>query len=298
MTINYRLSSPADAATTSLLEHRFPLPIHDTLTAYDFITNTILPELCAKDDVLPDVQLAGSHIGGALAASLALTEYESISSVDIVDPIVDWCMLDEHAGSLPPAHGKSKRALPPIDWPAVAEAARALLNARTKLFPTPSTYFDPFASPMLFLRTPGRDTPRTHVEALGLISSLSEDDILALDEIDSTDHESENCPAADLTYGPYDDDHHSTSPSPSASRRYKVLRLWPPNGLRPEISPLPEFHIYSTQPTNQQDGLQWLLQKQAADFHTYLQRACFGRIERDTALRRVKLYKQVSVSSA
>ena len=51
----------------------------------------------------------------------------------------------------------------------IRSAAKQLIDVRTKLFASPSAYFDPFASPTLFLRAPGRDTPRTHADALGML---------------------------------------------------------------------------------------------------------------------------------
>ncbi|KPI41703.1 6-hydroxynicotinate 3-monooxygenase [Cyphellophora attinorum] len=281
ITIHYRLSSPLPLTATAALDHRFPMPVHDVHTSFAYLTSTILPGLFPYALEEPRIDVAGSSIGGALATTLALTEPNALNSVTITDALVDWCMLDEHAGIVeeaPPGNylrGQRKKAPPSVDPEAIQTAARALIAARTRLFPTPSSFFDPFASPMLFLRAPGRDTPRTHAEALGLVTSSQE---------------AEPEPHDTIAYGPYNDDHDPTrvpsidSLADSMSnmtlqqqqnrRRRKVIRRWPPIGV-PEDVMLPRFQIFSRPPRNDTDGHGWLLHKQATDLADYLRRACF-----------------------
>lgn len=305
VTINYRLSSPLPFTSTDTLDYRYPSPIHDVCTSFAYLIQTILPELFSQsqeEGEAPAIDIGSSHIGAALATTLALTEPNAISAVRLEDPVVDWCMFDEHAGLHQIIPSKSKKAQLSADPEAIADAARAFIAARTRLFPTPSSYFDPFASPMLFLRAPGQDTPRTHAEALGLVDSP--EDEMSVNSSEAIEDEARIYDA----FGPYDDDNTSTpsagsidinnlsasSPLPSKgqTRRYKVLRRWPPIG-RPEDVLLPRFSISSSVPTSSADGRQWLLHKQAAELASYLQRACFWGRERGVAEERVQFHDSV-----
>ncbi len=105
---------------------------------------------------------------------LALTYPNDIHSVAIANPLVDWVILDEllRPTHTPPGAPRAKYSSPATsaeDTDAIKLAAKRLIDLRSKLFGSPSAYFDPFASPTLFLRAPGRDTPRTHAEALGML---------------------------------------------------------------------------------------------------------------------------------
>lgn len=184
ISVNYRLGFPPNASrATSTKVRRFPQPIHDTSIAFNHIVDEIVPSLFPTSEgtsptwephLEPRIALLGSHIGAALATMLALTHPNDVHSVATADPLVDWVILDEllRATQNPPLAARGKRSLPAssIEDPvAVASAAKQLIDVRTKLFASPSAYFDPFASPTLFLRAPGRDTPRTHAEALGML---------------------------------------------------------------------------------------------------------------------------------
>ena len=173
----------------------------------------------------PQIQLYGSRFGGALAAMLALTMPNAIDTVVVEEPIVDWVILDELVQSddeeLPMRRRGSTpiHALNALDQ---AKAAKHLVDMRTKLFPTPSSYFDAFASPTLFVRAPGRDTPWSHAEALGLLDGppASSEDTGEHGPHDLKVPPSKLHPAADIineqkaadvvesagAFGPYDDD--------------------------------------------------------------------------------------------
>lgn len=271
ITLNYRLSAPSTASSTTDV-FRYPQPIHDSTIAFSHILTEIAPGLVSPDPSplqpwdpkpKPRIALTGTHIGAGLATMLALTHPNDIHSVVIADPLVDWVILDEllrpprNPVSVPTRPRRASSPNPSQDPEAIALAAKRLIDLRTKLFPSPSAYFDPFASPTLFLRAPGRDTPRTHVEALGLLQDgtgfgedvVEEDDGWdgnseadgqqasrarnqethvsgSQDQLDSeeirssADHDTitEAIGTDSFAFGPYDDDlSPSFSPSPSAS---------------------------------------------------------------------------------
>jgi acetyl esterase/lipase len=135
VTLRYRLDPPTKP---------FPTPIHDTLAGLDWV----LDNICAADSVvnslgshvIPRLSIYGSFVGASLATMLALTEPRHLHSVNLLNPIVDWVGLEDN-GQSETTDGKE------------------LQNLRRKLFWQPADYFDPFASPLLFLRSPGRDVP-------------------------------------------------------------------------------------------------------------------------------------------
>jgi hypothetical protein len=182
--LNYRLSNPFRKGPNE--KFGYPQPIHDCSIAFSHILTDIIPNLFPHHHPReawgppgrPRIGLMGTHLGASLATMLALTNPNDIDAVAIADPMVDWVMLDEVISNSrqvtsSPSNLKGKRnGTPAITADEdIVSAARHLTNMRTKLFKTPSAYFDGFASPTLFLRAPGRDTPRTHAEALGLLDA-------------------------------------------------------------------------------------------------------------------------------
>ena len=105
--------------------------------------------------VPPKIGVCGELVGGSLAAMLALTEChgdsEGISAAAIGNAIVDWTALmsaveDQESEA---AHkGQS--------------FSGELLAIRGDYFPKVENYHDPFASPLLFFRTPSSDLPLEH----------------------------------------------------------------------------------------------------------------------------------------
>ena len=99
---------------------------------------------------------------------LSLTEAKSIHAVAALEPICDWTSLDEHCIQSPPEDEKSALTI----WRSKKHPRGRvapwdllpLLAARKAYFSTPERYFDAFASPILFLRSPGKDTPRSFPE--------------------------------------------------------------------------------------------------------------------------------------
>ncbi|KAJ5721621.1 uncharacterized protein N7483_009555 [Penicillium malachiteum] len=168
VTLNYRLgpsktetaSSAATETTSASPEpvkfHQYPTPVHDTLAGFDWIQSKFQPE---------KLGVFGSHIGGSLALMLALTEAKSVHAAAAVQPICDWPGLDEYCNlddetdifgksrSRQRKSARRKGSAPPDLVP--------LLQAREQYFSSFERCFDAFASPILFLRSPGRDVPKS-----------------------------------------------------------------------------------------------------------------------------------------
>ena len=253
LSINYRLSAPYAGSRTPPPEtcFRYPQPIHDVSDVFTYITEDLVPSMVGEQE-WPQIQLYGSRFGGALAAMLALTMPNAIDTVVVEEPIVDWVMLDELLQKPDVDSPMRRKASTPFDAMSAASQAKAakhLINVRAKLFTNPSSYFDAFASPTLFVRAPGRDTPRTHAEALGLleqppVSPEGRSDSVPIDDTDNPsdrdlqDSPSKLHPAARIinkqnaddvaesagSFGPYDDDipsqpqnHTNGSASPGSS---------------------------------------------------------------------------------
>lgn len=287
VTIHYRLGPTNDAADAS---DYFPTPVHDVSEGLGFLTSSSSP-FNDGHDTKPKICLLGGRLGGGLAAMLALTQPNDVHALTMIEPMVDWVGLDELVEQLreipaSPSDGcmsTSKRAsrrkqrathFAGTSNKSVLGAVEELLKLRSRLFKTPSAYFDPFASPLLFLRAAGRDTPQDTVG-------------------DTLMHEMgiENVEAK--SFGPYDDDMEQSSPRSASSliteprngtarqslseetsagfvsdidpseqhslspperthppRRRKVLRRWPPVG-RPEDVLLPYSKVFLSPPVSQ-----------------------------------------------
>ncbi|KAK5737334.1 hypothetical protein LTR17_006751 [Elasticomyces elasticus] len=127
--------------------HTYPAPVHDVLKGYDWIKEHLLPKRSisrvGRSETVGKVALCGELIGGGLAAMLALTECRvgqpGIVAAALCSPLVDWVDLEQAAD----ADGTTDQ----------------LAGLRGKLFRKPEHYFDPFASPMLFLRSAGYTIP-------------------------------------------------------------------------------------------------------------------------------------------
>lgn len=224
---------------TAELDHRFPTPIHDVFTAFEYVIDPRSPhnvrgtdtrhsrETVSQEDVVenssesltrdshgsmagsieigdrrPRICLYSSYVGAALALSLTLTNPHHIHAVAILNPLVDWVVLDElieHSKDLQnksTAIQSSKSKQKQIQEQ--ASAAKELIKLRTALFRTPSGYFDSFASPVLFLRAPGQDTPTGKTA-----SSVKVDEVQK--ELNLGPGLSERLHG----FGPYDDDFHA-----------------------------------------------------------------------------------------
>jgi len=276
ITLNYRLEAlPSPLA--------YPIAIHDTATAFNYITSTVITPGRPK----PKICLYGSHIGGALATMLALTQPNDIHALAVSEALVDWVGLDEYTARQT-ATGIQKSKKPPIPQGEV-QAAKHLIGLRSKLFRTPSSYFDPFASPTLFLRAPGRDTPASHGKEINPDGA----DHLPLEAL-GLDNDDLHSPLSASQRQPPTP---SSSPDPDLPhpKRRKVLRQWPSLASRPESVLLPHTRIYvrsaspakSSAPSGPDSAIHSILRAQGSELAELMQRACFFGRERGFAERRV-----------
>ena len=160
--LNYRLSK----------EYKYPAPVHDVLAGYDWVVNNLArgpPERSGLRRGPGNIGVCGELLGGSLAAALAMTECDpgttGIRAAVLGNPITDWTAMypvqkADVSGSLKVG---AKRAKRPNSWTAAVSdpilSTRELLKARNTYFRIPEDYFDTFASPLLFFRTPCDDVP-------------------------------------------------------------------------------------------------------------------------------------------
>lgn len=121
---------------------------------------------------LTKLGVCGEFVGGGLASMLALTEChakkQGITAGVIGNPIADWTSLSFEDRGADTTHGKSAsdpdvatKRLHASDSSNSSErlTIKSLISLRDEIFPKEETYFDPFASPSLFFRTPSYDLP-------------------------------------------------------------------------------------------------------------------------------------------
>lgn len=311
----------------SLVHYDYQTAVHDTLTAFDWIQQTFQPT---------QLNILGSHVGGSLALMLALTESQSIHAVAAVEPICswtdldEWCMIpdylpretdpqieeieedisrlklsDDGGEKKKKRRSKSRSVAPPDLVP--------LLEARQSLFLKPERYFDPFASPILFLRTPGRAIPAKFPQYLTgpehPIPVLREKitlDVMSLGLAEDEDALGEPLSEEldDESFTDYDDDVSSIyAVSDRFGRKYNVeipryrkkLLRWPPYGLDYGLSGatwfqphllefkrldmrLPWVHLFIRQSESKRSS-KTVLSEQAKYMHKLMQRACLWRRE-------------------
>ena len=190
--INYRWNNPQSLSqglsnSPDSARHEFPTPLHDTLHAYTWLTTSFLPSFtpnliseplplrspspygsatsqAARHSLVRPLLIYGSFLGGTLASSLSLTETQirpvtsSIEGVIIRNGVFDWT----HVATSRPFSATNRS---PITNDLAAITGRDvwdinLLHAlKTRLFAFPASAFDPFASPVLFFRSPGFSVP-------------------------------------------------------------------------------------------------------------------------------------------
>jgi hypothetical protein len=249
ITLNYRLAPVSSP-------YAFPVPIFDVLKAFDYITSPRSPHNGGRT---PRLSLYGSHIGGLLATSVALTEPAAIHSLAVSEPLVDWVSLDENQEEDSTKSSTTRRKAKASTPGSLPDPTR-LLSIRSKLFRTPETYFDAFASPILFLRAPGRDCP------------------------------SENPSPAAQAFRSYNDGFQANSSTTSyqALRRRKVLRHWPPNTATPALPSHTRVYVRDTL-----GGEAGVLRAQGKELVEVMHRACFYGREKGVGEARVQLQKMV-----
>ncbi|OCT50485.1 hypothetical protein CLCR_07095 [Cladophialophora carrionii] len=327
--INYSLGKSADSLASSNESTVFPTPIHEVATAFDYLTSSTSTFNVSHDEA-PKICLLGRHIGGALATMLALTEPNAIHALAVAEPMVDWVGIDEvlekvrqpALQSLPsspttqaPKHAQkrartSKSAiLHDADAQCVVAAAEELVKLRSKLFNTPSAYFDPFASPLLFLRAPGRDTPLAKATTGDqLLSEMGQNDVdmdVGGGEYSDCDHDAHQSSPSSMGSSSGTTSHGEDGVSPPHApavppRRRKVLRRWPAVG-NPESVTLPHVRIFVQSHVEQKApdgrsnaidvtrGHAALMRAQGTELAELMRRACFIGREKGFAEERVQL---------
>ena len=292
VTINYRLGE-VDRSTAAAKEqnrqrcYKYPIPVHDTLAGFDWTLRNLEPSRLA---------VFGSHIGGSLALMLALTEAQSVQAVAALDPICDWVGLDDYCTM-------AVKDIPRRTRKTVPEDLVPLLEMRYRLFRTPSGYFDAFASPVLFLRSAGRDTPRTFPKYL----TGSEHPVPVLDLPPGTQDEDDQLALWEsyaLEEEDLDDD--NDAEKRGGVHRRKALLRWPPYGLDYGLGKsgnssrlgigrlqmrLPSTCIYvRSDPISSTSKRRTVLARQASEMVSTMRRACFwgqGKSVADESVRLV-----------
>lgn len=102
----------------------------------------------------PKIGVCGELVGGSLATMLALTECHrsklGICAAALGEPIVDWTSLQI------PRQKTGNEEIKDLGKD-TGDEAESLRSLRSALFPSIGYCLDPFASPLLFFRTPGLD---------------------------------------------------------------------------------------------------------------------------------------------
>jgi hypothetical protein len=139
----------------------WPLPVHDTLQAYSWIVENLVPPAQTRRDVY----VYGSYLGASLAASMALTESHphqrmAVRGCVAFNGIYNWTMfLPDHQIN---KQSKSKAAnvLEEILGLPTDPSFGELKQRISSLFGNPGHLFDPFASACLFFQTAGLLVPQ------------------------------------------------------------------------------------------------------------------------------------------
>ncbi|KAI4268478.1 MAG: hypothetical protein L6R35_006761, partial [Caloplaca aegaea] len=141
----------------------YPKPIHDLLASYDWVLAHLLPTTTSPTTTAPQIGVCGEHAGGSLAATLALTECHThkpggIAAAALGNPIVDWtCPFRS-----PDSHTDE------YDTKSPSPLRKALHTLRARSFTQLQHQHDPFASPLLFFRTPAYDLPPSSSSSFSL----------------------------------------------------------------------------------------------------------------------------------
>ena len=162
--IHYRLSA----------EQPYPTPVHDVLAGYDWVQQHLAQRIdlahAYSSVKAAHIGVCGELVGGSLACMLALTECRNggIRAAAVGNAIVDWTSLFA-ADNVSPAStddGKrtstnAKHTVAKLDLHGRSPllSNNTLLHLRSKVFERAEKYFDPFASPLLFFRTPASEVP-------------------------------------------------------------------------------------------------------------------------------------------
>ncbi|CZT15572.1 uncharacterized protein RCC_01424 [Ramularia collo-cygni] len=138
-------------------DHLFPSPIHDVLTAFDWVSENLLPKRAiiraGRAERAGRIGVCGELIGGQLATALALSECQigkaGVVAAMVSSPITDWTEFEDLEDSGNPNTTLTKQVL---------------LKQRKALFRKNEHWFDVFASPALLFRSAGVEVPTTFLD--------------------------------------------------------------------------------------------------------------------------------------
>ncbi|RYO94207.1 hypothetical protein DL766_002707 [Monosporascus sp. MC13-8B] len=143
----------------------WPTPLHDTLQAYSWILENLMPSSSTRRDVY----VYGSYLGASLATSLTLTETHPHQRMGIrgciaFNGIYNWTTFlpDHPVNKLP--RTRSLNILKEILTQSRDPTFLGLKQQAEILFEKTDSLFDPFASPCLFFHTPGIHVPQSFTE--------------------------------------------------------------------------------------------------------------------------------------
>lgn len=299
-TQTHPISPPPSQSLSNPPFYQYPTPIHDTLAAFDWIQTNLHPT---------NLGIIGSHIGGSLALMLALTEAQSVKAVASIMPVCDWPGLDEYCTTAQPSRSASETLGKTTKRASKKKTLRAnapsdlvpLLAAREALFASPERCFDAFASPVLFLRSAGRDVPPAfpkYTTGPGYPVPVLKDSRHVVDG-SLLDPEFDPLDAEGNGFG--EEGGHPTI------RRRKALSRWPPYGLdygvagrgwdgngvkRLEVT-LPWVRVYIDGAEGKENGT--VLADQGEEMVSVMRRACFFGREKGFGERRVGLVRDLGV---
>jgi len=169
----------------------YPQPVHDVLAGWDWVVKTVKDlqdGSSAKDTGLAGARstrdrdassigigVYGELVGGSLGVMLGLTECDASATGTAASRSSDYSWATNKARITPSDRGNTyvkavatRDAIvdwvfpPPTPSSAAISSTDVLQNLRDDMFRAqshPSTYFDPFASPIHFLRTPSAALP-------------------------------------------------------------------------------------------------------------------------------------------
>ncbi|KAI0439671.1 hypothetical protein F4803DRAFT_28169 [Xylaria telfairii] len=154
----------------------WPVPVHDTLKAYTWIIENLVPT--TSRSARRDIYVYGSYLGASLATSLALTEAHphermAVRGCVAYNGIYNWTMFlpDHPINKLPKS--VSRNFLEDILTLPGDPDFHEMKQMASELFNKPDDMFDPFASSCLLFHTPGLLVPPSFDEsALTPLSSL------------------------------------------------------------------------------------------------------------------------------
>ncbi|KAI1369969.1 hypothetical protein F5Y08DRAFT_291837 [Xylaria arbuscula] len=159
-------SDDGEASVHRRFHPGWPAPIHDTLKAYSWIVENLIPSTYVRRDIY----VYGSYLGASLATSLTLTEAHphermAVRGCAAYNGIYNWTMfLPDHAVNKL-SQSSSRNFLEDILALPTDSEFQEMKQMIGELFNKPGDLFDPFASSCLLFHTPGLLVPPSFDES-------------------------------------------------------------------------------------------------------------------------------------